>query len=592
VTGKAQTKVISTMDAFITRIDTLDLAVIGAYFLIVFAIGAYLARRTHSADDLFLAGRRLGWLPIGFSLFASNISSTTLIGLMGAAYTWGIAVANYEWMAAPLLVVFSPCYSSRSICGAASARCPSIWSDASTGAPRRYFSALTLVSNIVVDTAGTLFAGAIVLATFYPRSGHLHGRVDPRRHRRDLHRRRRTGRRGLHRRASGDRPADRGIARDLFQPAGDRFRLGPRGGRNPSRPAQPVLPMSDPNLPWLGVVVGMPVLGFYFWCTNQFVVQRVLGARDIENARWGALLAGFLKLSVLFIMVIPGVIAILIIPGLGASRSGLPALIAELLPAGVRGLVLAALGCGPDVEHRLDAQLGRDAPDAGLHQAAASQLDATPDGLDRPYRHPVFYADLGCRGPLDRWIRRALSLSADRPVVFGPAGGGALFARSALGTSRTARRTGDPARRTRRLGSAVCADHRGRTDLHFTLVAGILFAVSAAIFVVAGLSESAPSAARAGAVAEMVWRPHSRARRDRVAWWSDYRLQSAGIAGADGGCWSSGSDEHGNRNPHHAETPGGKRGERRDCAIEGDSELAVFRAGTSRLHAFPKTMAE
>jgi solute:Na+ symporter, SSS family len=90
------------MDSFITRIDTLDLAVIGAYFLIVFAIGAYLARRTHSADDLFLAGRRLGWLPIGFSLFASNISSTTLIGLMGAAYTRGIAVANYEWMAAPL----------------------------------------------------------------------------------------------------------------------------------------------------------------------------------------------------------------------------------------------------------------------------------------------------------------------------------------------------------------------------------------------------------------------------------------------------------------------------------------------------------
>jgi SSS family solute:Na+ symporter len=102
VIGTAQTKVISTMDPFITRIDRLDLAVIGAYFLIVFVIGAYLARRTHSADDLILAGRRLGWLPIGFSLFASNISSTTLIGLMGAAYTRGIAVANYEWMAAPL----------------------------------------------------------------------------------------------------------------------------------------------------------------------------------------------------------------------------------------------------------------------------------------------------------------------------------------------------------------------------------------------------------------------------------------------------------------------------------------------------------
>ncbi|WP_089728187.1 sodium:solute symporter family transporter [Candidatus Thiosymbion oneisti] len=88
-------------------ITTADLVVIGFYFAIIFAKGFQIARRTHDANDLFLAGRRLGWLPIGLSLFASNISSTTLIGLAGAAYVWGIAVANYEWMAAPILVVFA-----------------------------------------------------------------------------------------------------------------------------------------------------------------------------------------------------------------------------------------------------------------------------------------------------------------------------------------------------------------------------------------------------------------------------------------------------------------------------------------------------
>ncbi|WP_200385998.1 sodium:solute symporter family transporter [Thiocapsa imhoffii] len=82
------------MDPFVARLAPLDLAIIGGDLLIVLAIGAHLARRIRSADDLFLAGRRLGWLPVGLSLFASNISSTTLIGLMGAAYTWGIAVAN------------------------------------------------------------------------------------------------------------------------------------------------------------------------------------------------------------------------------------------------------------------------------------------------------------------------------------------------------------------------------------------------------------------------------------------------------------------------------------------------------------------
>ena len=81
-------------------LSTLDLAVIGVYFVLVLCIGLAMARRTHSGEDLFLAGRRLGWIPIGFSLFASNISSTTLVGLSGAAYKWGIAVSNYEWMAA------------------------------------------------------------------------------------------------------------------------------------------------------------------------------------------------------------------------------------------------------------------------------------------------------------------------------------------------------------------------------------------------------------------------------------------------------------------------------------------------------------
>ena len=88
-------------------LSTIDFVIVAVYFLLVFAIGFRVARRTHSAEDLFLAGRRLGWLQIGLSLFASNISSTTMIGLAGAAYTWGIAVANYEWMAAPILVVFA-----------------------------------------------------------------------------------------------------------------------------------------------------------------------------------------------------------------------------------------------------------------------------------------------------------------------------------------------------------------------------------------------------------------------------------------------------------------------------------------------------
>ena len=129
-------------------LSNIDLVVIGIYLVVVMYIGLRMARRTHSGADLFLAGRRLGWIPIGFSLFATNISSTTLIGLSGAAYTWGIAVSNYEWMAAFILVFFAvffiPYYLNARI-----TTVPEFLERRFDRRSRLYFSALTLFSNII-----------------------------------------------------------------------------------------------------------------------------------------------------------------------------------------------------------------------------------------------------------------------------------------------------------------------------------------------------------------------------------------------------------------------------------------------------------
>ena len=93
------------MESFsITRVD---LAIIIGYLAIVFFIGLIISRRGRQSDDLFLAGRSLGWVAIGFSLFASNISGSTLIGLSGQAYSAGISVSNYEWMATIILVILA-----------------------------------------------------------------------------------------------------------------------------------------------------------------------------------------------------------------------------------------------------------------------------------------------------------------------------------------------------------------------------------------------------------------------------------------------------------------------------------------------------
>jgi SSS family solute:Na+ symporter len=321
-----------------------DLGIVGVYFVVVLVIGFWVAARTKTGEDLFLAGRSLTWWTIGFSLFASNISSTTLIGLAGDAYTSGIAVANYEWMATVVLVFFAvffiPIYIRSRI-----TTVPEFLEQRFDGRSRLYFSGLTIITNVVVDTAGSLFAGAMVLLTFFPQldlftTCAVLALVA-----------------GLYTAAGGLAAV---VYTDVLQAvvlligstvmayllfgseqigfSWDRVREV-----TPPQMLSMIRPLSDKNLPWLGTLIGVPVLGFYFWGTNQFIVQRVLGARGVDHARWGALLGGLLKLPVLFIMVLPGTMARIAFPGLERGDQVFPTLITGLLPTGIRGLVLAGL---------------------------------------------------------------------------------------------------------------------------------------------------------------------------------------------------------------------------------------------------------
>jgi SSS family solute:Na+ symporter len=102
-----------------------------------------------------------------------------------------------------------------------------------------------------------------------------------------------------------------------------------------------ILPNSDKSMPWLGLVLGVPLLGFYFWCNNQFIVQRALSAKNIDEGRKGALFAGLLKIPVLFLLVIPGIMAIKLLPSLNDSSATYPTLLFQYLPMGLIGLTIA-----------------------------------------------------------------------------------------------------------------------------------------------------------------------------------------------------------------------------------------------------------
>jgi len=327
------------MDALISNTD---ITIIFAYLALVFGIGIWVARRTKTGEDLFLGGRSLGWGLIGLSLFASNISSSTLIGLSGAAYSSGIVGSVYEWMSGiPLIIaalIFVPLYLRARI-----TTIPEFLQLRFDRRSRSFFSLITIFTSIVVDTAGGLYAGAIVLQTFFPSLVLWHCTL------------------GLAL-IAGIYTAFGGLKAVVYTDALQAIILILGCGiltytlferldfswqavldSAPEGHFSVVRPMSDGYLPWPGLLLGVPFLGFWYWATNQYIVQRVLGARDIPNARWGVIFAGFLKIIPLFIMVIPGAMAISLYPGLTNSDMVFPTMVLEALPVGLVGLVLAGL---------------------------------------------------------------------------------------------------------------------------------------------------------------------------------------------------------------------------------------------------------
>lgn len=320
----------------------LDYAVLAAYVLIVLVVCARTVRRAPDADELFLAGRSLGAGVVGLSLFASNISSTTLIGLPGAAWEHGISVANYEWMAA-LVLIFSLWFVVPVFIGRRLTTVPELLEQRFDRGMRRYLSGVTVFLALVLDTAGSLYAGALVLTLFFPGLA-----LAPTCAAIALFA-------GLYTAAGGLRAvAYTDVVQSvvlllgsalLFVLVWGQFDYSWEAVRTAVEPEKLSLirPADDPSLPWTGTLLGLPILGFYYWTMNQYVSQRLLGARDLTAAARGSLLAAALKLLPVFLMVLPGVMAIPLLGGLERADLVFPTLIARYAPVGIAGLILAGL---------------------------------------------------------------------------------------------------------------------------------------------------------------------------------------------------------------------------------------------------------
>ena len=318
----------------------LDLGVFCVYIGGLLLLGIRDRRRMMQARDHFLAGQSASWPKIGFALYASTISATSLVGLTGYAYAHGIAVFNYEWMAAIVLTIFCafvlPTYIKSQVFTV-----PEFLELRYGKFVRTYVSGLSIALGIFLDAAGGLFAGAVLFQIMFPdwplwqvcallallAGGFLI-----------------TG--GL--RAVIMVESIQGLILVISCACLSFFTFKAAGGwTHVMQSVDPahlklILPADDKAMPWIGLVTGVPLIGFYFWCANQTMVQRVLAAKSLDHGRWGSLMGGAMKLTNLFLVIIPGAAAVLLFPSLGNPDQVFSHIVFQIMPHGLVGLILAA----------------------------------------------------------------------------------------------------------------------------------------------------------------------------------------------------------------------------------------------------------
>ncbi len=322
-----------------------DWLVIAAYFIVLYAV-VFRHSKTNRANptEFFLAGRNAGWFIVGASIFATNIGSEHLVGLAGSGAAGNFPAAQFELIAAFALLLlgwlFVPFYLRSGVF-----TMPEFLEQRYSSGVRFYLAAISIVGYVLTKISVTIAAGAIVFEALMG-IDFWTGAVIV------------VLATGVYTVVGGMRAVLVSDMLQMFVMIGGAIvvtivGLDAVGGWSELRAAAPPeffslwRPTTHPDYPWTGILFGAPILAIWYWCTDQYIVQRTLAAKSIGEARRATLFAALLKQLPLLIFVVPGVIAYVLaqrgqLP-LADADSALPALIGSLLPAGLRGVVVAGL---------------------------------------------------------------------------------------------------------------------------------------------------------------------------------------------------------------------------------------------------------
>jgi SSS family solute:Na+ symporter len=323
-------------------LEPVDFIIVAAYLVVLIGIGYWVSfiKKKEEDEILFLAGRSLGWSSIGLTMWGTNVGPSMLIASASIGYTTGIVAGNFGWYAFPFILMLAVVFTPRYL-GAKVLTLPEFMGKR-FGSSTRNILAWYALATILISWLGlTLFAGGILvgqilnlpmwlsvivlvlIAAFFTIAGGL--------------------------KAIAYTNVFQMLLLIIVSMILTVVGIHKAGGlmaiyeNTPGNYWNLFLPMDDPNYPWLAIILGYPIMGVWFWCTDQSMVQAVLGAKNLKQGQLGANFTGWLKILDVALFILPGIICFMLFPGLEDPDEAYMTMVTRLFPAGMTGLIMAVL---------------------------------------------------------------------------------------------------------------------------------------------------------------------------------------------------------------------------------------------------------
>ncbi len=331
------------MNQISSFLEPIDYAVVIGYLMILIAFGYYISFiKNKKSDDesIFLAGNTLGWTSIGLNMWGTNVGPSMLIASASIGFTTGIVAGNFAWYAFIFILLLAVVFSPRYL-GAKVLTLPEFMGKRFGDSTRNILAWYTLITILISWLSLTLFAGGIlvkqllnmpmylsvimmvVLSGFFAAAGGLRAIAYTNVFQMILL-----------------------IAVSLLLVV---IGVNKAGGlehiyhSTPSSYWNLLLPADDKNYPWLAILLGYPIMGVWFWCTDQSMVQSVLGAKSLKEGQLGANFIGWLKILDVPLFIFPGIVCYVLFPELKNPDEAYMTMVTQLFPAGLRGLIIVVL---------------------------------------------------------------------------------------------------------------------------------------------------------------------------------------------------------------------------------------------------------